>query len=374
MLCARWHVIVLLLAFCTGSASAQGGSDGAAQLTAEAKAAANGGDLQGAEEKYRAVVRLEPRLPAAYNNLGKFFYEHGLLEKAIPPLQRAAELDPRIEAPRALLGFVYYQLSRYKEASQALSAAIKLKPSDQLAKLFLARSLGELDDLPGAVVLLEQLQHADPNNPEVLYSLGTTYSGLAKTALGRIQTVAPDSYLIELLLGSSAESTLQYAEAAEHYKKAIARSPGVPDLYFHYAHALAASGDAEGGLAAFREALTRDPYNASSNWEAARILVHTDPAEALRLADRALSISSTIPEAHMQKGRALLALGQAKEAAAEFQAAIALDPEDETAHFQLANAYRQMGLAREAAEENAIFLRMQQGRHTASEKSTGSAN
>lgn len=368
MLRTRWHLAILLLGFVHGVALAQTVADPAQQLYAEAKLAEQSGDLQLAEESYQAVVRTHPQSAGAYNNLGHFYYAHGLLVKAIPPLERASALDPRVAAPHALLGFVYYQMGNYKRASQALSTATRLNPADHVAKLFLARSLGELDDLKGARLVLEQLRHEDPNNPEVLYTLGTIYSGLAKATLGQIQAVAPNSYLIELLLGSSAESKQQYTEAAEHFKAAIARSPNIADLHYHYAHALAASGDVDGALVAYRRALDLDPYNPSSNWEAARILVQSAPGEALQLADRAVKVSPSTPEAHMQRGRALLALGKPRDAVAEFQKAGTLDPEDETAHFQLAKAYRQLGLSKEESDENAAFQRMQKERHAAGEK------
>ena len=368
MLRRRCYLMVLLLGVGGRSGISQAGNDPAQQLNADAKAAAQSGDTQLAEQKYLAVIKLHPQLAAAYNNLGHFYYEHGALDQAVHPLERASELDPGIEAPRALLGFVYYQKGNYKAAGKTLSVAVKLNPADRVAKLFFARSLVQQGDLKGAIVALQQLQTDDPNNPEVLYTLGTVYSGLARATLGRIQEVAPDSYLIELLLGSSAESRLQYGEAAQHYKSAVAKSPNVADLHYHYAHALAASGDADGAVAEYRSALALDPYDASSNWEAARVLVQTDPGEALRLATRALDISPQTPEAHMQRGRALLALGNARDAASEFQTASTLDQADETAHFQLAKAYRQLGLTAQEAQENAVFLRMQKERHAASEQ------
>lgn len=370
---ARWCTTLLLTAF-HGLYLAAQVEQNPAQLNAEAKAAAAAGNLALAEQKYRAVIQLEPRLAPAYSNLGRFFFEQGSLEKAIDPLQRATELAPNLEAPRALLGFVYFQMGKYKLASQSLATAIRLSPSDHVAKLFLARSVAETGDLRAACALLEQLHHDDPNNPEVLYSLGSIYSGLASATLARIQTAAPDSYLLDLLVGRSLETKQQYEEAAEHYKKAIAKAPTVAELYYHYAHAVAAAGDAEASLAAYREALAHDPYNPDANWEAARILVHSNPQEALRLADRALAASSDIPEAHMERGRALLELGRPKDASVEFQASIALNPDDEAAHFQLAKAYRAMGLVEQENAENQIFLRMQREHHAASEKSTTPAS
>ena len=358
-----------LLVVCSAAAWSQAADEATQRLYAEAKSAESQGRPEEAIQKYQTIIKLHPRLAAAYNNLGHFYYEQGRLEEAIEPLTRASELDTKVAAPRALLGFTYYQMGNYKAASQELASASRLNPSDRVVRLFHARSLAELDDLKGALALLAQLQEEDPKNAEVLFTLGSVYSGLAKSTIAKIQTVAPDSYLIELLLGRYAEAKQLDIEAAEHYKKAVAKSPDVSDLHYHYAHALAASGDQQAALVEYRRALALDSYNSNASWEAARILVQDDPQEALRLAGKALAQDSQIPEAHMVRGRALLALNQPKEAVEEFRQASTLDPDDETVHFQMATAYRQLGQTKAAEGEIALFKRMQKEKHATTEKS-----
>jgi tetratricopeptide (TPR) repeat protein len=274
-------------------------------------------------------------------------------------LKKASDLEPNLAAPRALLGFSYYQLGKFQDARRELARAKQLAPTDENVKLFLARSMIEVGDLKGAQTLLEQIHQQDPDNEEALYTLGSLYSVLAQSAFGRIQQVAPDSYLLELLLGKASEARQIYADAAEHYKLAIARAPEMPELYYDYAHALAQAGNPAEALAAYKRALELNPYDYKSAREEAALVVEQNPEEALSLINRSLSLQPDNPEALITRGRALLALSRNEEALASLKKASTLNPDSETVHFQLARAYRKAGLKQEAQQEDLVYERLQ---------------
>lgn len=339
------------------------------QLYADAKAEEQADDLAGAIDKYKAILRLEPTLAAAYNNLGSLYYRQSRFDEAIAALKHACELSPKTSASRALLGFSYFQKGDFVSARRELTIALRLNPDDSNAKLFLARSLVELGDLQGSVKLLEQIRQRDPHNLEALYTLGTAYSTLAASTFGEIQTTDPDSYLLEFLLGKAAEAKQIFSDAAEHYKRAIAKAPvASEDLYYHYAHALWVNGDTINALTAYRHALSINSYDYRANWEAARIVLPQNPEEAYRLASRAVEVKPHVPEALTIRGRALLALKRPKEAIEDLRNASHLDPEDEAIHFQLARAYRQLGMLEEEKRENAVLARIQQENSEATQK------
>jgi tetratricopeptide (TPR) repeat protein len=322
----------------------QDASEGAQQLYEAARADEQAGHPEQAIEKYKQIISANPNMAAAYNNLGRLYYQQGQLREAVKPLQRASQLDPKIEPPRALLGF------------------------DTTARLFLARALVELQELPEALRLLTQLEREDPKNTEVLYTLGGVYSSLAEATFGKIQTVDPNSYLLEVVLGKVAEIKQIYADAATHYKRAIDHAPDVPDLYYRYAHALWAAGDSNGALNAYNEAIRRNPYDYRASWESARILLADNPEEALRRADRALALKPDVAEAETIRGRALLSLQKPADAIKSLKKAVALNPDDPAIHFQLARAYRQAGLTQEAQNENSIYERMDKEAHASKEQ------
>jgi tetratricopeptide (TPR) repeat protein len=334
-------------------------------LYSEAHSAETTGQYAVAIEKYQQIVRLAPDLAAAYNNLGRLYYQQGQLEEAVHALSRACELDAKLAPPRALLGFAYFQMGDYKASSRELAIASKLNPADRNVSLFLARSLLKSGELRQAEHLIESLEKESPDNPEVLYTAGQIYSDLAESVIGKIQTVDPNSYLIEVLLAKVSAAKDLWSDAAEHYKRAIDRSPKISELYYQYGHALWASKNDQGALEAFHHAISLDAYDSRATWEAGRIELTRDPADALRLVTRALQIDPNIPEALKIQGQALLTLHRPKEAIDALQKASVADPEDDSVHFHLARAYHQAGFADKAAKEDAIFQQMEDESHNA---------
>ncbi len=361
---SRTGAFVLLAAGIATSALAQQVTD-PAQLYEQAKLDEKAGHPEDAIRKYEQIIGIDPSLAAAYNNLGRLYYQQGRLDEAIKPLRKASELEPKLEPPRALLGFVLFQKQEFEGARREFKIASQLNPRDVSVRLFLARTLVELKDFDGALDLLLKLQHDDPNNPEVLYTLGGVYSSLAEITIGKIQSVDPKSYLLEVLLGKVAEIKQLYPDAAEHYKRAIERAPDVPDLYYRYAHALWAAGSSEAALSVYRSAMERNPYDYRAKWEAARLLLADHPEDALSLTSQALELKPDLADARTIRGRALVALQKPAEAIQEFRKAIAITPDDPAIHFQLARAYRLTGQTEEAQNENAIYERLDKEAHAA---------
>jgi tetratricopeptide (TPR) repeat protein len=265
---------------------------------------------------------------------------------------------------RVLLGIALFETNNDQDARRELTQALALNPKDLHAKLYLARSLLELGDLNGAVHLLEDLDRVEPQNAQILYTLGEAYMKLAAATLGRLQKTNPDSYLVEVLLGKSAEAKQAFEEAAVHYRKAIVEAPSAQGLHYLLGHCLWRDGKSLEALREFQRELQVNPYDYQAAWHAALVLLEQDPRQADRLATRALELKPDLPAALMVRGRALLALNKPKEAVQDFLKVVALDPEEDTAHFQLARAYRRLGLIQQAVTEDAIFARMESSAHS----------
>jgi len=360
-------LVAVLLIFTVPGVSQDQGNE-IQDLYAQSAANEKSGNIEEAIQGYLKIIKLDPTLPAAYNNLGRLYFRHGEFPEAIQSLKRASELAPKVAAPRALMGFVYFEMGDFENAQKELKLASQLNPADRNSKLYLARTMIELGDRKGALKILEQLEHEDPNDIEVLYTLGTLYSSLSETTMARIQTVDPNSYVIEVLLGQYSQVKGVYSDAAEHFRRAIEKSPTLPDLYYRYAHALWANGESEAALAQYRRALELDPYDHRAAWEAARILLADNPEEAFKLASRSLTLKPDVPEALSIRGRALLSLHKPQEAIDDLNKSATLDPLESTTHFQLARAYRQLGRTQDAERENSIYEKLEQETHAGKEQ------
>jgi tetratricopeptide (TPR) repeat protein len=334
------------------------------RLYQEAAVEEKAGRLDKAVEKYEIITRLDPGLAPAYNNLGRLYFEQNRMEEAIKTLQHALTLDAKLGPAHAVLGLSYFEIGDYRKARQELQTALTLIPGDENAGLYLARSLYQLNDYEGALQILTKLHRRDPKNPNVLYNAGLAHMKLAEADLLELQNVAPDSALVEVLLGNFAESKQVYAEAVEHYRKALAKSPNSSGLHYSVAHALWAGGNFQEALPEYQRAVELNPYDWNSYWEMARIILPDNPEEAYKLSSRALQLKPDILEALLIRGRALIGLKKPEQAIEDLKKARALDQEDPAVHFQLARAYRELGQTQEAEAETAIYGRLQEEAHT----------
>lgn len=132
---------------------------------------------------------------------------------------------------------------------------------------------------------------------------------------------APLTALDLFAVGNLHVELLQPAEAIAHYDLAIGMDPGIPEIHFNRANALAL-------LKRYGEALTG--Y------------------------DQAIALRSYYAQAHSNRGNTLYALGQYFEALASFDQAIHLNPEMAEAYLNRGNALtrlRQFALAFQSYEQ-----------------------
>jgi len=333
----------------------------------EAGTAEQGGDLNAAIEKYQAILKLDPDLPAAYNNLGRLYFRQSRYTEAIDVLKRALQLDPSLESSHALVGISLYETESYNVARRELSEALHLDPADRTAALYLARSLYKLGDLEKAAAMLSKLRREDPANPEVLYSEGLVYMKLASNALEELQAAAPDSYRVEMILATTAEAQQHYGEAVEHLKKAVAKAPNARGLHYAMGHALYQNSEFDEALKEYRLELQLDPRSYVASWEAARVLLHNNPQEAVELSSRAIGLNPNLAPAYLIRGRALLQLNELHKAVEDLEKAAAFDSAEPTVHYELARAYRGLGMTQEAKREEEVFAQMEKAEHTPKE-------
>ena len=74
------------------------------ELYRQAKAAQSQNDLAAAIAKYQEILRLAPKLGAAYNNLGSLYFRQREFHKAAEILEQGLKVDPSMTSAAALLG------------------------------------------------------------------------------------------------------------------------------------------------------------------------------------------------------------------------------------------------------------------------------
>lgn len=124
----------------------------AERLTAEGDALIEK-NLDGAIERYRSAIRVWPRSPIAYNNLGYALLEQGDYRGASEALLIAAEQLPTDARPLQNLGLLYLRLGWNEEAYERFAEALGRDPN-------------HVPSLTGIAQAAQALQRADERTLE----------------------------------------------------------------------------------------------------------------------------------------------------------------------------------------------------------------
>jgi tetratricopeptide (TPR) repeat protein len=359
----NWRVIrflVLFLPLAVARAQKTAVSPAVEQLVAEARQAQSQGDLSTAIAKYQKILQIAPRLAAAYNNLGMLFLQQHDLPQAVAVLEKGLKIDPSVVTTSALLGSAQFSMGQYEEARPHLEAAVRGNPKDDYARRLLARDLISLKDYEGAVVQLRTIVGHDPKDQDAWYLLGKTYLQLSESALGKVNEIDPNSALSQEVAGEVMQSMGNSDGALGAYKKAVEIAPQQPGTHEHLADEYWTLGKWESARDEFQAELTNDPNNCQARWKMANSLLsmHGPPDQALKELNTAIDQCSDLMQARVDRGRALIALGQTADALPDLLLAEKANPDEPTIHFYLANAYRAQGRADDSHNEMQTYKKL----------------
>jgi tetratricopeptide (TPR) repeat protein len=352
--------LVLFLPLAIAQAQNTAVSPAVEQLVAEAHAAQSQGDLATAIAKYQEILKISPRLAAAYNNLGMLYVQQNDLPQAVAVLEKGLKIDPSGVATSALLGSAQLSMGQYKEARSPLEAAVHGNPKDDFARRLLARDLISLKDYDGAVVQLRTLVAHNPKDQDAWYLLGKTYLQLSEAALGKINQIDPNSALSQEVAGEVMQSMGNSEGALGAYKKAVEVAPHEPGTHEHLADEYWTLGKWESARDEFQAELANDPNNCQARWKMANSLLsmHGPADQALKELNTVIEQCSDLIQARVDRGRALISLGKAADALPDLLLAEKANPDEPTIHFYLANAYRTQGRADDSHNEMQTYKKL----------------
>lgn len=327
------------------------------QLRAGIAAAQARGDLASAIHGYEEILKIAPRMGAAYNNLGSLYVRQGQYQKAAEVLDKGLKVDPKMISASALLGVSLYELGRYADARPHLEAAVRANPSDPEIELFLANDLTKTGDFEAAVEHFQHVSAQRPSDQHLLYLLARVYMQLGQQALAKMNALDPNSVWAHEISGEIMEGMKNYEGAIVEYKKAIEAAPKQPGAHYKLGDLYWSISQWDNAVAQFQAELANDPHNCMAQWKLGDILVQQSirPEEALADIGKSLEMCPNLPEALMDRGKVLLQLHRNEEALADLQAAAKQTPNEASVHFLLARAYRALGRPQDAQPEMQLF-------------------
>ncbi len=250
---------------------------------------------------------------------------YGKYAEAIESLQKIAGSSDAKPEVYLLLAEAYDKNGEPQKAYEAYARSIRVAPRSEESYVGLAAfASAHKNDEFALRIVTQGLEHV-PGSPRLLLLKGVYAALLGKAEEARQSLLEageadPKSSMPHLALGVSQLERGNYDEAAGQFRRAAEISPDDFRAEYLYATALRRSGNP-----AHRE----------------KIIASFERAARLKPDD---------PRPHASLGQAYFEGGRLKEAAAELEKALALDPENTTALYQLGLLYRDLGRSEDSGK------------------------
>lgn len=225
-------------------------------------------------------------------------FHQGRYSQARTHLQQAVQQQPSDALARTFLALTQAATGACAEALPQLEPTGVSADVQRLARLAYAQCQVQLGRPDLALPVLHRLQAERPTDADVLYALARLHMRAYNDTVQRLFEQAPSSYRVNQLSGEILEIDGKHAEAAAEYRKAIRKNPQALNLHYRLGRSL---------LLASHDPQLLDA--ARKEFEAELALNPEDAA------------------AEYQVAQSLLAQGQREQAARRYERALALRPD-----------------------------------------------
>jgi protein O-GlcNAc transferase len=240
-------------------------------------------------------------------------------------------------------GVKLYQQRQFAAAETELRSALATRPGDARIRLYLARTLVELDRIPEALAEIERALETRAD-PEIQFQAGRIIRELAERRFADLERLAPDSAAVRELAGRQLEQQGKLPEALREYRVAIANEPGRPGLHFEAGNILWRMRELDAAIEELEAELARTPHHGMANLRLGQVfLARNQAAQALPFLERSVQAMPDSNDARRELGKAYRNLGRTADARMLWEAVARARPDDDQVHYLLGNLYRQLG-------------------------------
>ena len=180
---------------------------------------------------YAAVVQALPNEPGMRLNLAMALSMAGRPREAVPHLQAALKLQPDLLPASLFLGMARMELGQPAQAVEPLQRFVTAQPDHRDARHMLADAELALERYEAAARDYRKLTELGPQDPKAWYGLGRSYEGLSRRAFETLQTSAPDSVPLLLLVAQGLVAQEQDKSAFPLYREALVKKPGLAEAH-----------------------------------------------------------------------------------------------------------------------------------------------
>jgi Flp pilus assembly protein TadD len=356
-------------------------------------------DLPTAERDLKQAATLMPENPYIWASLAQVYWKEGNKTEAMSSAGRAARYsngNPRVAHGLAIF---YTEAQEFKTAGQ-LEAVFAASPEadpqagGRVAQLFLnggdaadallwakkyaaaqpgaesqdllGRAQTASGDAEGALKTLAAAYKEAPENGAIAFDyahalLEKSDFSLAGDVLEPAARANPQDAQLRLALGVARYGQRRFEEAITAFLKTIDLNPDIPQPYAFLGRVLDQAGDHLAAITADYQAwYQKYPHRFEPAYllAKAKIAGGGDPAEAEKLLRQSIAEKSDYWASHFELGQLLEKQHKYRQAAAELERAVALNPKEAMPHYHLARVYERLGEADRATRERDIHAQL----------------
>ena len=222
------------------------------------------GDLDTAEQRYRAVLKQQPEHPTALNDLGILLIQRRQREQGEDLIRKATELKPDYAEAHANLATLLRDRGEIEAAIAAFEKAIAAKPDYADAHMNLGACLEKKGDTDAALAAFGEALRCKPDHPEALFRRGSLLrtKGRLDEALEDLRKcieLHPQNARAHERLAAALGDSGALDEAIASYRHAIDLAPNDPQAHANLGLVLSNNCELDAAIAAYRRAIELKP-------------------------------------------------------------------------------------------------------------------
>src|SRR6266853_6218332 len=326
-----------------------------------AEAQARAGNFAGAETEYTAI------LAEGYRAVGRIYSAQQNHKQAIAALEAAALYQPNSDETLSDLAIIYYEAGLFDKALQPLNQAIAVKPQSTIAHTMLGKTYFALREYDKAAAELRVALEFGANDFDTSFTLAIAYlqqrqfEAARRVFDGMIQHLG-DQPELHVVIGRAFRVAGRLPEAIDEFKKAIALNPTLARVHDNLALAYLMNEGASRLADAEREfktELASNPDEYFANYYLGIVYIFQRKWDlATAVLKNASRVQPDNPDPYFQLGQAYQELAKHDQAIEALKKSIALNPDlahnkfqVTTAHYRLAQSLLKVGQAEAGQKE-----------------------
>ncbi|HEY6162176.1 MAG TPA: tetratricopeptide repeat protein [Bacteroidia bacterium] len=293
-------------------------------------------DLKAIDEQ----IDRDPKNAALYVKRAEYFFLKKKMDSVVNDMTRAIDLDPNNAGYHMKLSDYYFMMNRTRGTRNELIQATKVDPKNTEAFLKLGELYYLVKNYDSAVYYINRSISVDPENPKAYFQKGVALeeTGDSANAVAAYQSAVerdPKYYDAFIRLGKI-YGAHRDALAVQYLDNALQLNPNSGEAYYFLGLYYQNIKDVKNAVETYNKLLQQTPNDRHAKYAVynigfVKLILENNPKDAKGYFDKSFNMDPGYADAIYMRGVCYEKMGDKKNAAADFNAAIVIDPEHQLA-------------------------------------------